>query len=60
MLVNRAICHDGWVACTTPPLPPWDSRGADVGEDTGTPVNLTYDVPFRLSGTIQKVTIDLK
>jgi hypothetical protein len=32
----------------------------DVGEDTGTPVNLTYDVPFRLSGTIQKVTIDLK
>jgi arylsulfatase len=32
----------------------------DVGEDTGTPVNLTYDVPFRFSGTIQKVTIDLK
>jgi len=32
----------------------------DVGEDTGTPVNLTYEVPFRFSGTIQKVTIDLK
>ena len=23
MLGNRAIYHDGWVACTTPPLPPW-------------------------------------
>ena len=31
----------------------------DVGEDTGTPVNLTYDVPFRFNGTIHKVTVDL-
>ena len=55
---QRAIYHGGWVACTTPPLLPWDSRFSvpepDVGEDTGTPVNLTYDVPFRLSGTIRK------
>jgi arylsulfatase len=27
---NRGIYHDGWVACTTPPLPPWSSSGADV------------------------------
>jgi hypothetical protein len=20
---NRAIYHDGWIACTTPPVPPW-------------------------------------
>jgi arylsulfatase len=32
----------------------------DVGEDTGTPVNASYDVPFAFSGTIQKVAIDLK
>jgi arylsulfatase len=32
----------------------------DVGEDTGTPVNLSYDVPFKFSGKIAKVTIDLK
>jgi arylsulfatase len=35
-------------------------EGLDVGEDTGTPVNLSYDVPFRFTGTIHKVTIDLK
>ena len=23
MLGNRAIYHDGWMACTTPPQPPW-------------------------------------
>jgi hypothetical protein len=25
-----------------------------------TPVNLNYDVPFKLTGNIHKVTIDLK
>jgi arylsulfatase len=30
MLGNRAIYHDGWVACTTPPVPPWSPAGADV------------------------------
>lgn len=25
MFGNRAIYHDGWVACTTPPTPPWVS-----------------------------------
>ena len=23
MFGNRAIYHDGWIACTTPPAPPW-------------------------------------
>ena len=31
----------------------------DVGEDSGTPVNHTYDVPFRFTGRLDKVTIDL-
>jgi arylsulfatase len=35
-------------------------EGLDVGEDTGTPVNLTYDVPFKFTGKIDKVMIDLK
>lgn len=35
-------------------------EGLDVGEDTGTPVNLNYDVPFKFTGKINKVTIDLK
>jgi arylsulfatase len=34
-------------------------EGLDVGEDTGTPVNLSYDVPFKFTGAIHKVTIDL-
>ena len=29
----------------------------DVGEDTGTPVNLDYDVPFKFMGTIDKLVI---
>ena len=29
----------------------------DVGEDTGTPVNLDYDVPFKFTGTIDKLVI---
>jgi arylsulfatase len=35
-------------------------EGLDIGEDTGTPVNLNYDVPFKFTGKIEKVTIDLK
>jgi arylsulfatase len=34
-------------------------EGLDVGEDTGTPVNLNYDVPFKFTGKIDKVTIQL-
>ncbi len=32
----------------------------DFGEDTGTPVNVNYDVPFKFTGGIDSVTIDLK
>jgi hypothetical protein len=35
-------------------------EGLDVGEDTGTPVNLSYDVPFKFMGKIDKVSVDLK
>jgi hypothetical protein len=35
-------------------------EGLDVGEDTGTPVNLGYDVPFKFTGKIEKAVIDLK
>lgn len=32
----------------------------DIGEDTGLPVVRDYDIPFKFTGDIQKVTIDLK
>jgi arylsulfatase len=35
-------------------------EGADVGEDEGTPVTEAYHVPFKFTGKIDKVTIDLK
>lgn len=31
----------------------------DVGEDTGTPVDLSYDVPFKFTGRIEKLVIKL-
>lgn len=34
-------------------------EGLDIGEDTGTPVNLDYDVPFKFTGKIARVTVDL-
>src|SRR5678815_5764611 len=33
MLGNRALYSDGWIACTTPPIPPWASSGKGVGID---------------------------
>ena len=32
----------------------------DIGEDCGTAVNSTYDVPFKFTGKIERVTIELK
>jgi hypothetical protein len=31
----------------------------DVGEDTGTPVSENYDVPFKFTGQIEKLVVDL-
>jgi arylsulfatase len=35
-------------------------EGLHVGEDTGTPVTLSHDVPFKFTGHLEKVTIDLR
>jgi len=31
----------------------------DIGEDTGTPVSDDYHVPFKFTGTLNKVVVDL-
>jgi hypothetical protein len=31
-----------------------------IGEDVGSPVDFTYKPPFKFTGTIDKVTIELK
>jgi arylsulfatase len=33
MFGNRALYHDGWVACTTPVQPPWDFAKAEPPKD---------------------------
>ena len=39
MFANRALYNDGWVACTTPPTPPWASSGMIMPlKPTGWPV----------------------
>jgi arylsulfatase len=35
-------------------------EGTDVGEDAGTPVTEAYQTPFKFTGKIDKVTINLK
>lgn len=35
-------------------------EGVDVGTDTGSAVDFTYKLPFSFSGTIEKVTVELK
>ncbi len=60
MLGNRAIYHDGWVAATTPPSPPWSSEGGgaavedyqwelyDIRDDFSQAVNLASREPAKL------------
>ena len=35
-------------------------EGMDIGEDVGSAVDFTYKLPFKFTGKIEKVTIDLK
>jgi arylsulfatase len=35
-------------------------EGLDIGEDVGSPVDFTYQLPFKFTGKIDKVTFDLK
>jgi hypothetical protein len=35
-------------------------EGLDIGMDGGSPVDFTYQLPFAFTGTIEKVTIELK
>ncbi|MEK2690112.1 arylsulfatase [Bdellovibrio sp. GT3] len=35
-------------------------EGLDVGMDSGSPIDFTYELPFKFTGKIEKVTIELK
>src|SRR5262249_49273723 len=35
-------------------------EGLDIGMDVGSPVDFTYKLPFKFTGKIEKVTVELK
>ena len=41
---------------TIPLIMQWDEN-FDIGADTGTPVSEDYQVPFRFTGTLDKLTL---
>jgi arylsulfatase len=59
VLVNGKKIAEGRINRTQPYLFSAD-EGSDVGMDEGTPVTEDYQVPAKFSGTIEKVTIDVK
>ena len=59
MSVNGANVAEGQIPRTIP-LQISLSEGMDIGEDIGSTVDFNYKPPFAFTGTIGKVTVDLK
>jgi arylsulfatase len=59
MSVNGAKVAEGQLPKTIP-LQISLGEGFDVGMDVGSPVDFTYKLPFKFTGQIEKVTVDLK
>ncbi|MGE0649030.1 MAG: hypothetical protein AB7O21_11475 [Gammaproteobacteria bacterium] len=59
ILVNGAKVAEGQVPKTIP-LNISLGEGMDVGMDAGSAVDFTYTPPYRFTGTIEKVTVELK
>ena len=57
--VDKAEVAKGRIEKTTP-FRFSTEETLDFGEDTGTPVDMSYDVPARITGNLGKVVIDLK
>jgi len=58
LLVNGKLAGEGRIERTAINRISLD-EGLDVGEDTGTPVCESYKVPFKFTGTLKRVTIEL-
>ncbi len=59
LFINDKPVGEGRIAKTVPYRWGLDET-FDVGQDLGTPVVETYQVPFTFTGNLQKVTLDLK
>ena len=56
--VNGKKVGEGRIPKTVPHIFAFDDT-FDVGEDWGTPVSPSYEVPFRFTGVLEKVTIEV-
>ena len=59
MLVNGTIVAEGRLERTVP-VQFSIGEGLDIGMDSGSPVDFTYTLPFAFTGTIEKVTVELR
>ena len=57
--INDKKVGEGRIEKTVPFIYAFD-ESFDVGEDWGTPVSPTYEVPFKFTSTIKQVTIEVK
>ena len=57
--VNGKKVGEGRIARTVPVIFSTDDT-FDVGEDWGTPMSPTYKPPFKFTGTLKKVTVEVK
>jgi arylsulfatase len=58
LFINGKKVGEGAIDRTVPGRFSLD-EGLDVGEDTGTPVCESYQVPFKFTGALKRVTIEL-
>jgi arylsulfatase len=59
LLANGRKIGEGSVEKTTP-FKYSLFEGQDIGEDSGTPVDFSYAPPFKFTGKLGRVTIELK
>jgi hypothetical protein len=59
MMVKGAKVAEGQLPKTIP-LQISLGEGMDIGMDVGSAVDFTYKLPFKFTGKIEKVTIELK
>lgn len=57
--MHKAVIAEGRVLKTTP-FHFSTKETLDFGEDAGTPVDMSYDVPATFTGDLGKIVIDLK
>jgi arylsulfatase len=59
LLVNGRKIGEGRVEKTTP-FKYSLYEGQDIGEDTGSPIDFSYTPPFKFTGKLGRVTVELK